>query len=150
MTAWLLSHWPWSRLHDKVAEMRVFLEFNKSLSYITVLDIWRTGDFEFQTVNRKTFACDNWNWKWLVKLACFVNWNLNWNWKYDLRTEQKLEWNVFAQVRYRHNMSNYGRRAFCFAGPCVWNSLPEHQLQATSIAVFKRSLILQQISRLAH
>ena len=26
----------------------------------------------------------------------------------------------------RYNMSNYGRRAFCFAGPYVWNSLPEH------------------------
>jgi len=26
----------------------------------------------------------------------------------------------------RYNVSNYGRRAFCFAGPYVWNSLPEH------------------------
>jgi len=40
----------------------------------------------------------------------------------------------------RYNMSNYGRRAFCFAGPRVWNSLPEHIRQSTSIAVFKRSL----------
>ena len=24
----------------------------------------------------------------------------------------------------RYNMSNYGRRPFCFAGPYVWNSLP--------------------------
>ena len=42
-------------------------------------------------------------------------------------------------------------RAFCFAGPYVWNSLPEHILQSTSI--FKRSLktfLLQQISHLAH
>jgi len=37
-------------------------------------------------------------------------------------------------------MSNYGRRAFCFAGPHVWNSLPEHIRQSTSIAVFKRLL----------
>ena len=53
----------------------------------------------------------------------------------------------------RYNMSNYGRRAFCFAGPYVWNSLPEHIRQSTSIAVFKRSLktfLLQQISHLAH
>jgi len=40
----------------------------------------------------------------------------------------------------RYNMSNYGRRAFCFAGPYVWNSLPEHIRQSTSIAVVKRSL----------
>jgi len=53
----------------------------------------------------------------------------------------------------RYNMSNYGRRAFCFAGPYVWNSLPEHIRQSTSIAVFKRSLktfLLQQISHPAH
>ena len=40
----------------------------------------------------------------------------------------------------RYNMSSYGRRAFCFAGPYVWNSLPEHIKQLTIIAVFKRSL----------
>jgi len=34
-----------------------------------------------------------------------------------------------------YNMSNYGRRAFCFAGPYV-----EHIRQSTLIAVFKRSL----------
>ena len=34
----------------------------------------------------------------------------------------------------RYNMSNCGRRAFCFAGPYVWNSLPEHIRQSTSIA----------------
>jgi len=48
-----------------------------------------------------------------------------------------------------YNMSNYGRRAFCFAGPYVWNSLPEHIRQSTSIAVFKRSVktfLFQQIS----
>jgi len=53
----------------------------------------------------------------------------------------------------RYNMSNYGRRAFCFAGPYVWNSLPEHIRESTSIAVFKRSLktfLLQKISHLAH
>ena len=34
----------------------------------------------------------------------------------------------------RYNMSNYGRRAFCFVGPYVWNSsLPEHIRQSTSI-----------------
>ena len=51
------------------------------------------------------------------------------------------------------NVSNYGRRAFCFAGPYVWNSLSEHIRQSTSIAVFKRSLktfLLQQISHIAH
>ena len=40
----------------------------------------------------------------------------------------------------RYNMPNYSRRAFCFAGPYVWNSLPEHIRQSTAIAVFKRSL----------
>ena len=30
----------------------------------------------------------------------------------------------------RYNMSNYGRCAFCFAGPYVWNSLPEHIRQS--------------------
>ena len=54
----------------------------------------------------------------------------------------------------RYNVSNYGRRAFCFAGPYVWNSLPEHIRQSISIAVFKRSLktlliLLQQIWHLA-
>jgi len=42
----------------------------------------------------------------------------------------------------RYNMSNYGRRAFCFAGPYVWNSLLEHTRQSTSIYVFKRSLVI--------
>ena len=53
----------------------------------------------------------------------------------------------------RYNMSNYGRRAFCFVGPYVWNSHSEHIRQSTSTAVFKRSLktfLLQQISHLAH
>jgi len=53
----------------------------------------------------------------------------------------------------RYNMSNYGRRAFCFTGPYVWNSLPEHIRQSTSIAVLKRSVkifLLQQISHPAH
>jgi len=35
----------------------------------------------------------------------------------------------------RYNLSNYGRRAFCFAVPYV-----EHIRLSTSIAVFKRSL----------
>jgi len=34
----------------------------------------------------------------------------------------------------RYNVSTYGRRAFCFAGPYVWNSLPEHIRQSTSTA----------------
>jgi len=53
----------------------------------------------------------------------------------------------------RYNVSNYGRRAFCFAGHYDWNSLPEHIRQSTAIAVFKRSLetfLLQQMSHLAH
>ena len=53
----------------------------------------------------------------------------------------------------RYNMSNYGRRALCFASPYIWNTLPEHIRQSTAIAVFKRSLktfLLQQISHLSH
>jgi len=38
----------------------------------------------------------------------------------------------------RYNMSNYVRRAFCFAGPYVRNSLPEHIRQS----VFKQSVFL--------
>ena len=26
----------------------------------------------------------------------------------------------------RHQLSSYGRRAFCVAGPSVWNSLPDN------------------------
>ena len=40
----------------------------------------------------------------------------------------------------RFNMSNYGRRAFSFAGPRAWNSLPEYLRQASSLSVFKRCL----------
>jgi len=40
----------------------------------------------------------------------------------------------------RFNMSNYGRRAFSFAGPRTWNSLPEYLRQAPSLSVFKHSL----------
>ena len=42
----------------------------------------------------------------------------------------------------RYNMSNYGRRAFCFAGPRVWNSLHKQIRQSTSIAVFKPKTFL--------
>ena len=51
-----------------------------------------------------------------------------------------------------YNMSNYGRHAFCFAGPYICNSLPEHIRQSTSIAGLKRSLktfLPQQISHLS-
>ena len=40
----------------------------------------------------------------------------------------------------RFNMSNYGRRAFSFAGPRAWKSLPEYLRQASSFSVFKRFL----------
>ena len=40
----------------------------------------------------------------------------------------------------RFNMSNYGRRAFSFAGPRAWNLLPEYLRQASSLSVFRRSL----------
>jgi len=40
----------------------------------------------------------------------------------------------------RYNMTNYGRRAFSYASPHAWNSLPEHLRQSTSMALFKRSL----------
>jgi len=53
----------------------------------------------------------------------------------------------------RYNMTSYGRRAFSYAGPHAWNSLPEHLRQTTSIELFKRSLktfLFGQISRSAH
>ena len=40
----------------------------------------------------------------------------------------------------RYNMTSYGRRAFSYAGPDAWNSLPEHLRQTTSIKLFKCSL----------
>jgi len=29
-------------------------------------------------------------------------------------------------LRFRYYLSTYGRWAFSYAGPCAWNSLPEH------------------------
>jgi len=52
-----------------------------------------------------------------------------------------------------YNMKSYGRRAFSYAGPHAWNSLPEHLRQTTSIKLFKRSLktlLFGQISLSAH
>jgi len=46
----------------------------------------------------------------------------------------------------RYNMSNYGRRAFRFAGPYVWNSLPEHIRQSTSIFDSCRQALTEDIS----
>jgi len=39
-----------------------------------------------------------------------------------------------------YNMSNYGRRAFSYAGPHAWNLLAENVQKSTSIAIFKRSI----------
>jgi len=57
--------------------------------------------------------------------------------------------------RRRHGapQSALRRRAFSYAGPHAWNSLPEHLRQTTSIELFKRSLktfLFGQISRSAH
>jgi len=51
------------------------------------------------------------------------------------------------------NMKNYGRRAFSYAGPHAWKSLPEHLQQSTSIDLCKRWLetfLFEQISHSAH
>jgi len=78
-----------------------------------------------------------------VKIDC-------WGWTADVAGRRQLRSASRRLLNFpRYNMSNYARRAFCFAGPYVWNSLPEHIRQSTSIAVFKRSLktfLLQQIS----
>ena len=61
----------------------------------------------------------------------------------------ELSIEVFAQS----NITSYGQRAFSYAGPHAWNSLPEHLRQTTSIDLFKRSLktfLFGQISRSAH
>ena len=54
----------------------------------------------------------------------------------------------------RFNKSNYGRRAFSFAGPHTWNNTLPDQLQTpVSLATFKRSLntfLFEQITHLAH
>ena len=47
---------------------------------------------------------------------------------------------VGSVLRAGVNTSNYGRRAFSFAGPRAWNSLPEYLRQASSFSVFKRCL----------
>jgi len=50
-------------------------------------------------------------------------------------------------------MTSYSRRAFSYAGPHAWSSLPEHLRQATSVDLLKRSLktfSFGQISRSAH
>ena len=41
---------------------------------------------------------------------------------------------------HRYYMTSYGRRAFSYAGPHAWNSLPERLRRTTSIELFKRSL----------
>jgi len=51
------------------------------------------------------------------------------------------------------NMSNYGRRAFSFAGPHTWNLLPDQLWTSVSLATFKRSLktfLFGQIMYLVH
>ena len=53
----------------------------------------------------------------------------------------------------RYNMSNYGRRAFSYAGPHAWNLLDENVRKSTSIAIFKRSLktfLFEQITHSTH
>jgi len=40
----------------------------------------------------------------------------------------------------RYNMISHGQRAFSYAGPHAWNSVPERLRQTTSIELFKRSL----------
>ena len=53
----------------------------------------------------------------------------------------------------RYNMASYGRRAFSYAGPHAWNSLPEHLQQTTSIDLFECSLktfLFGLISHSAH
>ena len=50
-------------------------------------------------------------------------------------------------------MSNYGQRAFSFAGPYYWNSLPDNVRNSVSIASFKRAFktfLFCQNTHLAH
>jgi len=72
----------------------------------------------------------------------------------DVTTRRKLRSATRGLLDFpRYNMKNYGRRAFSYAGPHAWNSLPEHLRQTTSIDLFKRSLktfLFEQISRSAH
>ena len=53
----------------------------------------------------------------------------------------------------RFDMSNYGRRAFSFAGPHTWNLLPDQLRTSVSLATFKRSpttFLFEQITHSAH
>jgi len=47
----------------------------------------------------------------------------------------------------RCRLSTYGRRAFCYAGPAVWNSLPDELRNTDSFDSFKRFLKTILISR---
>ena len=38
------------------------------------------------------------------------------------------------------NMNSYGRRAFSVVAPLLWNSLPQHIMDAESLDIFKRHL----------
>ena len=39
-------------------------------------------------------------------------------------------------------MTNYAQRAFSFAGPYAWNSLPENVRQSPSVAAFKQDIFV--------
>ena len=44
------------------------------------------------------------------------------------------------QNSYRPNTHYYGERAFAFAAPKLWNSIPEHIKSASSLSTFKTAL----------
>ena len=44
------------------------------------------------------------------------------------------------QNSYRPNTLYYGERAFAFAAPKLWNSIPEHIKSASSLSTFKTAL----------
>jgi len=51
----------------------------------------------------------------------------------------------------RYYLSTYGRRAFSYAGPSAWNSVPEH-LRAPDLTLnsFRHSFLFTQMTHAAH
>jgi len=72
----------------------------------------------------------------------------------DVMSRRNLRSATRGLLRFsRYNMTSYRRRAFSYASPHAWNSLPKHLRQTTSIELFKRSLktfLFRQISCSAH
>ena len=53
----------------------------------------------------------------------------------ELRSSSRLLYSVPSSVR-----TTFGRRAFSFVGPSIWNRLPEEVTSSETVSTFKRRL----------